>query len=119
MDASDVQAEKTPLEPAPFGERVVEQLKTIYDPEIPVNIYDLGLIYNVRIDPADGGAFDVTVDMTLTSPSCPIAEELPIFARQAVEELAEARTVVVNLVWDPPWDRSRMSDEARMQLDMF
>jgi FeS assembly SUF system protein len=101
-----------------FGQRVIDQLRTVYDPEIPVNIYDLGLIYDITIAP-NGKVFDVKIDMTLTSPNCPIAEHMPILAQRAVEELEEAKEVMVNLVWDPPWDKSRMTDEARMQLDMF
>ena len=102
-----------------FGTRVVEQLKTVYDPEIPVNIFDLGLIYKVDIAPKDNGTFDATIDMTLTTPNCPMAEQLPEMARSAVLDTQGANEVTVNLIWDPPWDRSRMSDEARMQLNMF
>ncbi len=104
---------------APFADRVVEALKTVYDPEIPVNIYDLGLIYDIAIAPKKDGKHDVKIQMTLTSPACPIAEQMPIFAQQAVQDLRDAGEVTVALVWDPPWDRSRMTDEARMQLDMF
>ncbi len=102
-----------------FGTRVVEQLKTVYDPEIPVNIFDLGLIYKVDIAPKDNGTFDATIDMTLTTPNCPMAEQLPEMARSAVLDTEGANEVTVNLIWDPPWERSRMSDEARMQLNMF
>ncbi|MFA5041390.1 MAG: iron-sulfur cluster assembly protein [Bdellovibrionales bacterium] len=105
--------------PLPIGERVVDQIKTVYDPEIPVNVYDLGLIYKVDIAPAENGKSDVKIEMTLTSPNCPIADEMPLRVNEAVRALDDVDKVFVNLVWDPPWDKSRMSDEARMQLDMF
>jgi FeS assembly SUF system protein len=104
---------------SPLGERVIAQLKTVYDPEIPVNVFDLGLIYNIDIKTLEGGLFDATIDMTLTTPNCPIADQIPPLVQSAVKGAEGANDVVVNLVWDPPWDRSRMSDEARMQLDMF
>ncbi len=107
-------------EPVPsIEEKVVANIKTVYDPEIPVNLYDLGLIYKVEVTKAEGGAFDVAIDMTLTSPQCPIAEEMPLRVQEAVSRAEGIGKVTVNLVWDPPWDKSRMSDEARMQLDMF
>ncbi|MDD4617182.1 MAG: iron-sulfur cluster assembly protein [Alphaproteobacteria bacterium] len=110
---------KQRIKPASFADRVVEQLKTVYDPEIPVNIYDLGLIYDINIAPEKDGQYDVKIQMTLTSPACPIAEQMPLFAQQAVQSLDDAGEVTVDLVWNPPWDKSRMTDEARMQLDMF
>ena len=88
---------------------IVAALKTVYDPEIPADIYELGLIY--KIDIADDRA--VTVDMTLTTPNCPSAQELPIMVENAVASVAGVGPVKVNIVWDPPWDPSRMSDEAR------
>ena len=88
---------------------IVGALKTVYDPEIPADIYELGLIY--KIDIADDRA--VTVDMTLTTPNCPSAQELPIMVENAVASVAGVGPVKVNIVWDPPWDPSRMSDEAR------
>jgi FeS assembly SUF system protein len=102
-----------------IGERVIEQVKTVYDPEIPVNLYDLGLIYRIDVAPKENGAFDVEIDMTLTSPNCPIADHMPLLVQRAVEGTEGANEVKVNLVWDPPWDKSRMTDEARMMLDMF
>ncbi|MDR3423666.1 MAG: iron-sulfur cluster assembly protein [Alphaproteobacteria bacterium] len=102
-----------------FGERVIARLKTVFDPEIPVNIFDLGLIYKVDIDPKDGERFNVTIDMTLTTPNCPIADQIPLMVRQAVGSAEGVDDIAVNLVWDPPWDKSMMSDEARMQLDLF
>lgn len=104
---------------AAMEELVVASIKTVFDPEIPVNIYDLGLIYKIEVTPAQEGKVDVAIDMTLTSPQCPIAEEMPLRVQEAVYRAEGIGKVTVNLVWDPPWDKSRMSDEARMQLDMF
>ena len=94
---------------------IVAALKTVYDPEIPADIYELGLIY--KVDIADNR--DVTVDMTLTTPNCPSAQELPIMVENAVSSVAGVGPVTVNIVWDPPWDQSRMSDEARATLNMW
>jgi FeS assembly SUF system protein len=94
---------------------IVNALKTVYDPEIPADIYELGLIY--KVDIADDRA--VTVDMTLTTPNCPSAQELPIMVENAVASVAGVGEVKVNIVWDPPWDPSRMSDEARAVLNMW
>jgi FeS assembly SUF system protein len=94
---------------------VIEVLKSIYDPEIPVDIYELGLIYDVAIS-EDG---DATVTMTLTTPHCPVAESLPNEVELRVLSVPGIRDAVVNLVWDPPWDPSRMSDEARLELGML
>ena len=94
---------------------VVDTLKSIYDPEIPVDIYELGLIYDVEIS-ADG---DATITMTLTTPHCPVAEFLPNEVELRVLSVPGIRDAVVNLVWDPPWDPSKMSDEARLELGML
>jgi FeS assembly SUF system protein len=94
---------------------VVEALKSIYDPEIPVDIYELGLIYDVDIS-EDG---DATIAMTLTTPHCPVAESLPQEVELRVLSVPGIRDAVVNLVWDPPWDPSKMSDEARLELGML
>ena len=94
---------------------IVGALKTVYDPEIPADIYELGLIY--KVDIADDRA--VTVDMTLTTPNCPSAQELPIMVENAVSSVAGVGPVNVNIVWDPPWDQSRMTDEARSTLNMW
>jgi FeS assembly SUF system protein len=94
---------------------VVEVLKSVYDPEIPVDIYELGLIYGVDIS-EDG---DATITMTLTTPHCPVAESLPNEVELRVLSVPGIRDAVVNLVWDPPWDPSKMSDEARLELGML
>ena len=96
-------------------DRIVEVLKSIYDPEIPVDIYELGLIYD--IDATEDG--DVVVTMTLTTPHCPVAESLPQEVELRVLSVPGIRDAVVNLVWDPPWDPSKMSDEARLELGML
>lgn len=103
---------------APGGdlyEGVIEALKGIYDPEIPVNIYDLGLIYGVDID-ADGHA---VVTMTLTTPHCPVAESMPGEVELRVGSVPGIGSAEVNLVWDPPWDPQKMSDEAKLELGML
>jgi len=94
---------------------VVDAISTVYDPEIPVNIFELGLIY--AIDILDDGK--VKVEMTLTAPGCPSAQELPVQVREAVMAVAGVTDCDVETVWDPPWDQSRMSEEARLQLNMF
>ncbi|MFT9257275.1 MAG: SUF system Fe-S cluster assembly protein [Acetobacter sp.] len=94
---------------------VIEAIATVHDPEIPVNIYELGLIY--AIDLYDDGR--VRVEMTLTAPNCPSAQELPVQVKDAVEKLPGVTNAEVEIVWDPPWDMSRMSDEARLSLNMF
>ena len=94
---------------------VIAALKTVYDPEIPSDVYELGLVY--KIDIADDRA--VTVEMTLTTPNCPSAQELPTMVENAVASVPGVGDVKVNIVWDPPWDPSRMSDEARAVLNMW
>src|ERR1700757_305456 len=96
-------------------DQLVEKLKTVYDPEIPVDIYELGLIY--RVDVSDDK--DVVIDMTLTAPGCPVAGDMPGWVEDAVREIPEVKSCKVELVFDPPWDPSRMSDEAKLQLNMF
>jgi FeS assembly SUF system protein len=100
---------------ARMTDEIVTALKTVYDPEIPADIYELGLIYKVDIADDRG----VTVDMTLTTPNCPSAAELPHMVEDAVTSVQGVRDVKVNLIWDPPWDPSRMSDEARVVLNMW
>jgi FeS assembly SUF system protein len=98
-----------------IGEQIIAALKTVYDPEIPVDIYELGLIYKVAIE--DDRA--VNIDMTLTTPNCPSAAELPGMVENAVASVPGVREATVKIVWDPPWDPSRMSDEARLVLNMW
>ena len=100
---------------ARLTDEIVAGLKTVYDPEIPADIYELGLIY--KIDISDNRA--VTIDMTLTTPNCPAAQELPIMVENAVSSVPGVGEAKVNIVWDPPWDPSRMSDEARTVLNMW
>jgi FeS assembly SUF system protein len=104
---------------ATTGDRIIDQLRTVFDPEIPVNIFDLGLIYKIDVDPTEDNRFNVIVDMTLTTPNCPVAGQMPGMVHQAVAAAEGVADVKVNLIWDPPWDKSRMTDEARMQLNMF
>lgn len=96
-------------------EQVLEALRTCYDPEIPVDIYELGLIYGIQVS-ADG---EVTVTMTLTAPSCPAAQSLPEEVERKIKAIPGIGNVRVDVVWDPPWDPSKMSDAARLQLGMM
>jgi FeS assembly SUF system protein len=91
---------------------ILKVLKTVYDPEIPVNIYDLGLIYDVDVDDEK----NVEIKMTLTAPNCPIADDLVNEVRDKVAEIAGTKNVAVNLIFDPPWDKAMMSDEAKLEL---
>ena len=100
---------------ARLSDDIVASLKTVYDPEIPADIYELGLIY--KIDIADDRK--VAIDMTLTTPNCPSAQELPAMVENAVASVPGVGPVEVNVVWDPPWEPSRMSDEARVVLNMW
>jgi FeS assembly SUF system protein len=94
---------------------LIEALKTVFDPEIPVDIYELGLIY--KVDVSDDR--DVLVEMTLTAPGCPVAGEMPGWVEDAVKKVPGVRSARANLVFDPPWDSSKMSDEAKLALNMF
>ncbi|MEO6153590.1 MAG: SUF system Fe-S cluster assembly protein [Croceibacterium sp.] len=113
--------QQRPAETSPAGpggalyESVLEALKDIYDPEIPVNIYDLGLIYGVEVSPDS----DVMIAMTLTTPHCPVAESMPGEVELRVCAVPGVRDAQVEIVWDPPWDPSKMSDEARLELGML
>lgn len=93
-------------------------LADIFDPEIPVNIYELGLIYEVVMEDSDG-ITDVTVNMTLTSPGCPVAQDMPVWVQNAILPIDGVGEVLVNLVWDPTWDPSKMSETAKIELNMF
>jgi FeS assembly SUF system protein len=93
-------------------DKVIDVIKTIYDPEIPVNIYDLGLVYRVDVLPIS----NVQITMTLTAPSCPAAQSLPVEVDQKVKEIEGVNDVHVQITWDPPWDKSMMSEEAQLEL---
>lgn len=109
-EQNDLAARRAGLE-----ERIVNAIKQVYDPEIPVNVYDMGLIYALDLDENN----NVHIDMTLTSPACPVAGVLPSMVENAARSPEEVNDVSVELVWDPPWDMSRLSEEARLQLNMF
>jgi len=115
----DRAAEAAPQEPAagaPTEAAVVEALKTVYDPEIPVDIYELGLVYGIEIEPEG----KVAIKMTLTAPGCPVAGSMPGMVQDAVRaRVPGVSEVDVELVWDPPWDYTRMSEAARLELNMF
>jgi len=95
-------------------EKVILEIKKIYDPEIPVNIYELGLIYNIDVDEKN----KVNIDMTLTSPNCPVAESLPNNVKHNVLKIDGVTDVDLNLVWDPPWDKDKMSEAAKLELNL-
>ena len=96
-------------------EKVITEIKKIYDPEIPVNIYELGLIYDVTVDKDN----KVYIKMTLTTPHCPVAESLPNEVKNSVKEIKEVKDVDLDLVWDPPWDKSMMSEAAKLELNLW
>jgi FeS assembly SUF system protein len=102
-------------EVAELTDAIVAALKTVYDPEIPADIYELGLIYNVDIDDER----NVAIEMTLTAPGCPVAGEMPEWVENAVNAVPGVKSAKATIVFDPPWDQSRMSDEARVALDMW
>ncbi len=95
-------------------DKVIAEIKKIYDPEIPVNIYELGLIYDIIIDDNNY----VKIDMTLTTPNCPVAESLPNEVKNSVKEIKEVKDVDLKLVWEPPWDKSMMSESAKLELNL-
>ncbi len=95
-------------------DKVIDEIKKIYDPEIPVNIYELGLIYDINVDKDN----NVKIDMTLTSPNCPVAESLPNEVKNSVKEIKEIKDVDLKLVWEPPWDKSMMSESAKLELNL-
>jgi FeS assembly SUF system protein len=121
-------AEPTPVQPSPvpgssipaeeleqLTADIVAALKTVYDPEIPADIYELGLIYKIDVDDQR----NIAVEMTLTSPGCPVAGEMPVWVENAVGSVAGVGQVTVKLTFDPPWDKDRMSDEAKLLLGMY
>ena len=95
-------------------DKVIAEIKKIYDPEIPVNIYELGLIYDIIIV----DQINVKIDMTLTTPNCPVAESLPNEVKNSVKEIKEVKDVDLKLVWEPPWDKSMMSESAKLELNI-
>ncbi len=101
-----------------FEADIVEALKTVHDPEIPVNIYDLGLVYDIKIDPEGREGF-VAITMTLTTPNCPEAQSIPNRMKEAVREIPGVSDVDVAIVWEPRWTKDRMSEDAKLALDMF
>ncbi len=95
-------------------DKVIAEIKKIYDPEIPVNIYEIGLIYDIKIDEKN----NVKVNMTLTTPNCPVAESLPKEVKDSIMEIKEINKVDLDLVWEPPWDKSMMSEAAKLELNL-
>lgn len=113
--AMELSSELSPEEYDRLTDDIVAALKTVYDPEIPADIYELGLIYKVEVDDSRF----VNIDMTLTAPGCPVAGEMPQWVENAVSIVPGVAGAKVNMVFDPPWDQSRMSEEARVALDMW
>jgi FeS assembly SUF system protein len=113
--AMELPAEITAEEYDRLTDEIIAALKSVYDPEIPADIYELGLIYRVEVEESRF----VNIDMTLTAPGCPVAGEMPIWVENAVSTVPGVAGVKVNMVFDPPWDQSRMSEEARVALDMW
>lgn len=99
-------------------ERIIDALRTVYDPELPVNLFDLGLIYRIDLEKQEGGQH-VEIDMTLTAPACPVAGEMPGMVQRAVEPVEGVKSVDVQLVWSPRWDKSRMSEAALLELGLM
>ena len=95
-------------------DKIINEIKKIYDPEIPVNIYELGLIYDINVDKNN----NVKIDMTLTTPNCPVAESLPNEVKESIMNVDGVNQVKFNLVWEPPWDKSMMSEAAKLELNL-
>ena len=95
-------------------QKIINEIKKVYDPEIPVNIYELGLIYKIEIDKKN----NVNVDMTLTTPNCPVADSLPKQVKEYIMNIKGVSDVKLNLVWEPPWDKSKMSEAAKLELNL-
>lgn len=115
LGATQAAAEPVTAEAATLEAHIIDAISSVYDPEIPVNVYDMGLIYNVEVGP--NGI--VAIDMTLTSPSCPVAETLPGEVEMKAREVEGVSEVTVELVWDPPWTPGRMTEAARLELGMM
>jgi FeS assembly SUF system protein len=114
IEASTPPAQDIDIDDSTLAANVIEALREIYDPEIPVNIYDLGLIYKIQIE--NGNA---EVDMTLTTPGCPVAQSFPGMVESSIRKVAGVKNAKVELVWDPPWTQDNLSDEARLQLGLI
>lgn len=109
----EVSAEET------VRQEIIRMIKTVFDPEIPVDIYELGLIYGIDLEKQEDGQYKAHIRMTLTTPNCPSAAELPAAARQMASTVEGVSEASVEIVWDPPWDRAKMSEEARLSLGFF
>ena len=122
-DEFDEMAEPPEIELSdhPLARASVEALRKVFDPEIPLNIYELGLIYKIDVMDTDdaAGQKDIYVEMTLTSPACPVAQEMPVWVQGAIFAIEGVRNVDVDIVWDPSWDPSKMAETAKLQLNMF
>lgn len=115
MNSQATSIPNQPLAPDQLREQAIAALRSVYDPELPVNIYDLGLIY--KVDVSEDGV--VSIDMTLTTPSCPEAQSLPAQAEEAVRGIPEVSDVILELVWDPPWSKDLLSEEVKMLLGIY
>ena len=114
IDASEAPALDIEIDDSTLAANVIDALREIYDPEIPVNIYDLGLIYRVQVENGD-----VEVDMTLTTPGCPVAQSFPGMVESSIRKVPGVKNAGVELVWDPPWTQDKLSEEARLQLGLI
>lgn len=103
----------------PLWPAILRNLRTVYDPEIPVNVYELGLLYRIEITDALDGKADVFIEMTLTSPACPVAQEMPGMVQSAIFPIEGIGNVDVDIIWEPAWDPSKMAETAKLQLNMF
>ena len=113
--AQTAEMTRDPARTAALEPRIIDALATVFDPEIPVNIYELGLVYDILVDESSA----VGIRMTLTAPACPAAQSLPVEVKNKIAQIPGVTDVKVDVVWEPPWDRSRMSEAARLQLGMF
>ena len=111
----DIESANVMIDKTEMAASIEDAIRTVHDPEIPVNIYELGLIYDIKID----DSANVLIKMTLTSPACPVAGSLPLEVQQKVQEIDGVNDATVQLVWDPPWTKDRMTDAARLELNMF
>lgn len=109
------QSALSPEQLSELTDRIIAELKTVYDPEIPVDIFELGLIYKIDVN----DEMEIDIDMTLTAPGCPVAGEMPGWVKDAVKRVPGVREVRVNMTFEPPWDPSRMSESAKLELNMF